>query len=274
VQSGAAYAYKRTGSDWAFIQMLKATAPSGSDKAGMDVAIDGTTIALGSILDDDIASNSGAVYMFDYNGTDWGAPTQLKASNTGMNDQFGHAIAIRGDTMVIGAPHEASNSQADPANNWQYGAGAVYVFTRTAGVWTEQAYLKAPTSPLAEGNDFFGRSVALGDGVMIVGAPGEDSAATTIDGNQLDNTSSASGAAYVLTGSGASWTHLKYIKVANASAGDELGGSVETQQASAGVDLDGDTFVVGARMEDGSTSLINGVSDDAAADAGAAYVFK
>ncbi len=74
-------------------------------------------------------------------------------------------------------------------------AGAVYVFTRdAAGVWSQQAYVKASNT---DSGDFFGVSVAISGDTLAVGAGGEDSAATGIDGNQSDNNADFSGAVYV-----------------------------------------------------------------------------
>ena len=92
----------------------------------------------------------------------------LKASNTVAGDLFGYSVALAGDTMAVGVPSEDSAS------------GAVYVFTRINGVWSQQAYVKASNT---EANDGFGESVALTNDTLAVGAPGEDSDATGIDGD-------------------------------------------------------------------------------------------
>ena len=77
-------------------------------------------------------------------------------------------------------------------------AGAVYFFTRTGGTWAQLAYVKSEHN---EAFDEFGNSVALDrDGrTMVVGARGEDSSATGVDGDQTDNSVAESGAAYVFT---------------------------------------------------------------------------
>ena len=85
----------------------------------------------------------------------------LKASNTDSSDGFGVSVAISGDTVVVGADGEDSNAtvvDGDQANNDASKAGAAYVFVRTAGGWSQQAYLKASN---AESNDRFGASVAV-----------------------------------------------------------------------------------------------------------------
>ena len=108
----------------------------------------------------------------------------LKASNTNANDQFGYLIAFSGDTLVVGAPQEGSNAigvNGDQSNNSAPNSGAVYVFTRTGGVWTEQAYLKASNTNT---NDQFGVSVAISGDTLAVGAMFEDSNATGVNGDQ------------------------------------------------------------------------------------------
>ena len=82
------------------------------------------------------ATDSGAAYVFVRSGA-WTQQAYLKASNTGPSDLFGVAVAISGDTVVVGAFDEdsAANNAAD--------SGAAYVFGRSGTIWTQQAYLKA-----------------------------------------------------------------------------------------------------------------------------------
>ncbi len=97
----------------------------------------------------------------------------LKASNTDTGDELGYAVAVDGDTVIVGARFEDSN--ATGVNNGQMDntasdAGAVYVFTRTGGVWSQQAYLKASNT---EADDYFGFAVAIDGDTIVVGAPFE-----------------------------------------------------------------------------------------------------
>src|SRR5690606_18167910 len=118
--------------------------------------------------------------------------TYVKASNTGASgDQFGWSVALSADgsTLAVGAYLEdsaATGVNGDQANDTAGNSGAVYVFTRSGAIWSQQAYLKASnTGP----SDFFGYRVALSaDGsTLAVGAYLEDSAATGVDGDQADN---------------------------------------------------------------------------------------
>ena len=123
----------------------------------------------------------------------------VKASNTGTGDGFGSSVAVDGNTLVVGAPSEDSNAtgiNGNQANNSASGSGAVYVFTRSNGVWTQQAYLKASNTGV---QDHFGTSVALSGETLAVGAPDEDSNAMGINGNQSDNSAENSGAVYIFT---------------------------------------------------------------------------
>jgi hypothetical protein len=98
---------------------------------------------------------------------------------------------------MVGATGEASNAtgvDGDQLNNSASFAGAAYVFGRSAGAWSQQAYLKASNT---DENDNFGFSVAISSDTLVVGAPGESSNALGVDGDQSNNSALFSGAAYV-----------------------------------------------------------------------------
>ncbi|MBK8432933.1 MAG: FG-GAP repeat protein [Chloroflexi bacterium] len=110
---------------------------------------------------DNSANNSGAAYIFTRSGGVWSQQAYLKASNTEADDLFGSATAISGDTVIVGAYQEDSNStgiDGDQEDNSANDSGSAYVFTRTGGVWPQQAYLKASNTGQ---QDFFGWSVAV-----------------------------------------------------------------------------------------------------------------
>lgn len=127
-------------------------------------------------------------------------------------------------------------------------------------------YIKASNTG---SSDLFGQHVAVsGDGLTLaVGAMGEDSAATGVNGDQLDDSADAAGAVYVLTWDGATWTQEAYLKASNAGAGDQFGWSLDLSG-------DGNVLVVGARLEASAATGVGGDRlDDSADQAGAAYVF-
>ena len=275
--SGAAYVFVRGGGGWIQQAYLKASNAGMDDNFGIAVAISGDTVIIGASREDsdavgpngdegnDNASNSGAVYVFVRSGTNWPQQAYLKPSNTGMSDLFGAAVAVAGDTLAVGAYHEDSQAtgvNGDGSNNSAGDSGAAYVFVRSGTNWTQQAYLKASNRGLV---DEFGRALALSGDTLVVGSPLEDSNATGVNGNQGDNTASASGAAYVFVRDGTNWSQQAYLKASNTGADDSFGTAVAAS---------GDTLVVGASREDSQATGVNGDgSDNSASASGAAYVF-
>ncbi len=194
--------------------------------------------------------------MFTRTNGVWTQQAYLKASNAEASDQYGFSVAMSGDSLVVGARGESSSAAGGEVDNSANAAGAAYVFTRTNGVWTQQAYLKASN---AETGDAFGISVAMSGNSLVVGAPGESSSAA---GGEADNSALTAGAAYVFTRMNGVWTQQAYLKASNAGTGDAFGTSVA---------MSGDSLVVGAIRE--SSSAAGGEADNSANAAGAAYVF-
>src|SRR6185503_10971485 len=163
---------------------------------------------------DNSAADSGAAYVFVRNGTSWSQQAYLKASNTDTGDFFGGAVALSGDTAVVAAFQEDSNAtgvDGNPSDNSASSAGAAYVFVRGGMTWSQQAYLKASNTGAG---DQFGAAtffaspsgVAVSGDTAVVGAPGEDSNATGVNGNQANNSTPSSGAAYVFVRDGTNWS--------------------------------------------------------------------
>jgi hypothetical protein len=315
--AGAAYVFERDGTGaWQQKAHLKAPNAGGNDYFGISVAISGDTIVVGAYQEDsnstavcnapnfatcdnNSANLAGAAYVFERDGSgNWQQKAYLKAPNTGAGDYFGISVAISGDTIVVGANAEASNSiqvcneftssgcdnggNDGPDNNGASGAGAAYVFERDgSGAWQQKAYLKAPNT---ENGDYFGISVAISGDTIVVGAYQEDSDSTAVCnapfGSCWNELATNAGAAYVFErdGSGA-WKQKAYLKAPNTNAGDWFGYSVA---------ISGDTIVVGASQEaSNSTAVCNGFTstgcdnagmdgpdNNGAGNAGAAYVFE
>ena len=184
----------------------------------------------------------------------------IKASNTEAGAAFGYAVAVSADghALAVGASQESSGA---------VDSGAVYVFTRQDQAWTQEAYLKASNTG---DNDSFGSSLDLSaDGnVLVVGANQESSSATGVDGDQLDDSATGAGAAYVFSRSGSTWAQDAYVKASNTEQDDQFGVAVA-------IAADGQTFAVGAANESSSAKGVNGdQSLDDAYLAGAVYVFS
>ena len=275
--AGAAYVFVRAGGVWSQQAYLKASNTGASDQFGYSVAVSGDTAVVGARYEDssatgvngnqadNSASASGAAYVFVRSGGVWSQQAYLKASNTGANDRFGISVAVSGDTAVVGAHYEDSNAtgvNGNQADNSANNAGAAYVFVRSGGVWSQQAYLKASnTGP----EDEFGWSVAVSGDTILVGAFREDSSATGVNGNQADNSALDSGAAYVFVRLGGVWSQQAYLKASNTGTGDLFGLSVA---------VSGDVVVIGAPNEDSNATGVDGnQADNSVSNSGAAYVF-
>jgi hypothetical protein len=288
--SGAAYVFRRTGTNWAQEAYLKASNNHANDFFGISVAISGDTIVVGANQEDssqttitngpnassdDSSTNSGAAYVFRRTGTTWAQEAYLKATNNDSQDHFGVAVSISGETIVIGANLEDSNQNTitngpeASSDNSNGQSGAAYVFKRTGTTWSQEAYLKASNN----GSDYyFGNSVAIDGDTIVVGASYEDSNQTTVTNGpnaSSDKSSNASGAVYVFKRTGTTWKQEAYLKAANNNANDEFGYSVS---------ISGATVVVGAPYEDSNqTTITNGreaSSDNSSGSSGAAYVFR
>ncbi|MCX6101705.1 MAG: IPT/TIG domain-containing protein, partial [Proteobacteria bacterium] len=209
-QVGAAYVFKRTGSDWAQEAYLKASNAGGGDQFGVSASISGDTIVVGAAQEDSSETTitngttmSGAAYVYKRSGSTWQQEAYLKASNAGGGDQFGVSASISGDTIVVGAAQEDSsettitNGTTMSTNESAPDSGAAYVFKRTGSSWAQEAYLKAPN---AGDTDLFGFSASISGDTIVVGAYFEDENQTTITNDTTasnNNGLSNSGAAYV-----------------------------------------------------------------------------
>ena len=269
---------------------IKASNPSERAQFGDAIALsgDGNTLAVGARAESSAAAgingnqtdasafSSGAVYVFARAGDRWVQQAYLKASNPGINDQFGHLVALSadGNILAVSAPFEDSRStgvDGDQADNSLEQSGAIYVFARRGAVWFQQAYLKASNPGEAEDGDQFGFSLALSDdgNTLAAGAIAEDSADARINGNQADNTANNAGAVYVFARTGSRWSQQAYVKSSSpngADANDLFGYSVS-------LSADGNTLAVGAYDEAGSSNIINGPEDNNAPGTGAVFVF-
>ncbi|MCF6264475.1 MAG: FG-GAP repeat protein [Xanthomonadales bacterium] len=135
------------------------------------------------------------------------------------------------------------------------------MFTRSGTNWSQQAYLKASNT---DRDDGFGGSVSISGDTLVIGAIGEDSNATGVNGGQSNNAADRSGAAYVFVRSGTNWSQLAYLKASNTDAGDRFGSSIS---------ISGDTLVIGATGEDSRSTGVNGNQSRSPGGArGAAYV--
>lgn len=274
--SGAAYVFVRTSTVWTQQAYLKPSNSGSNDRFGASVDIDGETIVVSAIAEasnatgvngdqfNNSAFDAGAVYVFTRSGSTWSQEAYIKASNTDTSDNFGNALSLSGDTLAVGARLEDSNAvgiNGNQADNSALEAGAVYVYVRNAGAWSQQAYVKASN---AEAGDQFGRQLSLDGDTLVVGAPEERGGGQGVGANQADNSLRGAGAAYVFTRANGVWSQQAYLKASNTGT-DRFGTSVG---------VSGDTVAVGANFESSRATGVDGdQSDNSIAFSGAVYVF-
>ncbi len=217
---GAAYVYYRNqgGTDkWGQVKKVLAVDGAQSDDFGSALALNGDSLAVGARGKD---SMTGAAYVHYRNqgGTDnWGHVKKVTASDAATGCEFGYAVALQGDTLVVGAPECSS------------GVGAAYVFYRNQDGTDNWGQVKKLTVAGGAMDDHLGYAVAINGDTVVVGAPGYDS-----------NT----GVAYVFyrnQGGNDNWGQVKVLNITDSYAGDDIGGAVS---------VFGDTVIVGAAGAD------------------------
>jgi len=213
--------------------------------------------------DDNLAGNSGAAYVFRRTGVVWVQEAYLKAETGDIDDLFGVDVDVDGDVIVVGANAEDGSARIvnDPEDDDAGAAGAAYVFRRTAGVWAQEAYLKAWN---ADAGDRFGEAVAIEGDRILVGARFEEGLSPGVNGPD-GNGGVEVGAAYTFRRSGGIWQPEAYLKAAVPDLSEFFGGAVA---------LDADTVVVGAFGESGDGLDVDPPDTDNLPVAGAAYVFR
>ncbi|MBP6218808.1 MAG: FG-GAP repeat protein [Oligoflexales bacterium] len=285
---GAVYIFKRAAGVWAQEAYLKPNNARDGALFGWSVTISQNTVIVGardessnqntittgatSGSSDHSLAGAGAVYVFERSGIAWAQSTYMKANNVEAGDHFGHSLSFSGNTLVVGAPLEASNQRTitngsvastGSADNSFSGAGAAYVFRRTNNVWALEAYIKSSNIDAA---DLFGTSLALSstEDLVVVGAPQEGSSQVFItNGSSASSDNSISdhrGAAYVFRRSGTVWSQEAYLKHSPAASASEFSGALA---------VTGTKIAVGA-VKDSTTS--SGASDTV--DSGAVFIFN
>jgi LPXTG-site transpeptidase (sortase) family protein len=221
VNVGAAYVFQNGGGkEWGQQAKLLPTDAFLGDYFGSSVAIYGNRIAIGAVQTNPIGeSGPGKAFIFKRDGQTWSPEVRLKAQGGRSGDTFGNAIALYGDTVVVGAQHADPDLGAGRVTS----AGAAYVFQRSGGDWEESATLNAAGGRVF---DQFGRSVGIYNNVIVVGADGATQA-----GN------SGSGAVYVFKKDKDGWSAQTRAVTDPTSEGDLFGRAVAISR---------DWFVAGA----------------------------
>jgi hypothetical protein len=239
LDQGSAFVFVRSGAAWTQQAQLVASDGAPGDYFGSSVAISGDTAIVGAYLDDVGAIvNQGSAYVFTRSGTTWIQRARLIASDGATEDAFGQAVAISGDSLLVGAyPGTFS------ATSYR---GSAYVFIRTAVGWTQQARLAA-----ADGATYteFATSVAISGDTAIVGARRDDV------GSNADQ-----GSAYVFTRTGTTWMQRARLTTADGASSDGAGWAVAISGGTVIVGVPSDD--VGFSADQGSVGVLSVVADD------------
>ena len=206
------------------IARVVASDASALDFFGRSVALDGDTAVIAAPSDDTGASDSGSIYVFARSGTGWTEEAKLTAPTPLVNGYYGGAVAIDGDTLMVGS----SNGRV------------VYVYARGTSGWVLQQSLTPADSPFQ-----FGAAIALNGDIAIVTAP------IAVLGN-----GAYAGAAYVyLRNAAGTWVQQQKLTASDANHLDQFGRSVA---------LHGDTAIFGATDDDDAGNLSGSATSSSA----------
>ncbi len=265
--AGAAYIFRRDGTNWTEEEKLTPTNGSSYDFFGCSVSVYGDDVIVGAPGD----NNKGAAYIFHFNGNNWTQTTKLTASNGATYDYYGSSVALSDNYAIVGASGAQSLE------------GAVYVYTKNGTSWQEAQILNGTLYSTSFGsavdisgeaivvgasassyafvfmldgttwvkvaeltdlngsiNDKFGKTVSIDGDLAVVGAPNHQ------------NGNGATGAAYIYHRQGSNWVEEEKIVAEDGELDDHFGI----------VSLCGTTLVVGAYDD-----------DDYGLDAGSAYLY-
>ncbi len=222
----AAYVFVRTSSNW--IEQQKLVPDGGRSES---LALNGDTVIMG-VPD----AGSGSAQVFVRSGETW-TEEQTLVTSDGTADDFGYAVAVSGDTAMVGA-RRATGREDD-----LFEAGAVYVFERSGSKWVEQQKLTASDGAIT---NHFGYAVALSGGTAVVSP-------------FWDQENDGRGAAYVFRKSDSGWIQEQRLAASDAAADDGFGHALATSA---------NLIVVGAPGDDPPAGSNDGVAT------GSAYVFS
>ena len=310
-QAGAVYIFTRTGTNWTQQAYIKASnagnsAQGDGDQFGFSLALsgDGNTVAVGAITEDsaarqingnqndDTAQSAGAVYVFARTGTTWTQQAYVKSANHDAGDLLGFSVALSfdGNTLAAAAFNESGGGRGinPPDDNKSPASGALYVFTRQNGSWSQEAYIKGSRGETSDGFGFAtsisadGNTIAVGSGDEACLTPGIDPPGCADDAPPGRGANIWVGAVYVFVKNGTTWSEQSFIKAPNARPYNSFG----VRLALSG---DGNALAVTSYLEDNAghgvrppqvqqfliQEIFNGWREhkNEAEESGAAYLF-
>ncbi|VAW48564.1 hypothetical protein MNBD_GAMMA03-1306 [hydrothermal vent metagenome] len=196
LQSGAVYVYELVNGLWQQTKKLLASDGGSTDEFGVSVSLSGDRALIGAVNYDDVTNggNSGAAYIFDYDGSDWQQVAILTAIDGSSNDEMGNAVSLEGDKALVGAVEYSENN-----NGVKTGSAYLFELNTVSGLWSQSKQFLASDGVHA---DDFGHSVSLSGNRVAIGA------------QQTDENVTNSGSVYVYeldTGTGL-WQETKIFE--------------------------------------------------------------
>ena len=267
--NGQVYIFEKQGANWVQTQILQNSDNENYDRFGWSVAIDGDWMIVGASGEDDDEngnnniSKAGSVYIYKNIAGTWTQVQKIVASDRSADDEFGWALDIDGNTIIVGAHQDFEDVNGlNPIHH----AGSCYFYDLNTGtgVWSQTQKIvandRAPDLYYPNGysgedlSDQFGHSVGISGNYVIVGAINHD---YRPDGSSAWQT----GSAYIFERSGGVWTEAQHIINSDNSAGiwERFGSDVA---------IDSNVIVCGSWSQDYTA---NGT--DYMKNAGAAYIF-
>ncbi|MFH1270291.1 MAG: FG-GAP repeat protein [Nanoarchaeota archaeon] len=119
---GSAYIFRFNGVDWVEESKLLTSNGVGGGEFGSTVSVSGNVAVIGAHLNDELGPDTGAAYVYRFNGIDWTEEQKLASEDIYRFDEFGSAVAVCDDVIVVGAKGEDSGSMT---------TGAAYIFRST-----------------------------------------------------------------------------------------------------------------------------------------------
>ena len=206
INAGAVWWYERIGDTWVERTRILAPYLPPSAAFGTKICASSNWIAVSAPRQTTVKSNDGAVHLFRWSGIGWIHQFKLTVPDAVIDDQFGNAVAMSDDWLVVGCRNRDSGG---------IDSGAVFVYHRDGPAWTLSQTLRAPDG-LA--GDSFGQSVAIDNDMLVIGAHRRDSMGVA-----------DAGGVYVFRLVNASWAWQATLGADSAGAGDWLGWSVSVE---------------------------------------------
>jgi hypothetical protein len=233
--AGKVYVFANVSGTWTETQQISATPsvappPNWSDFFGWSLSLSGDTLLVGAPeVFNQMFGPVGGAYVFVNDGGTWTQQQELLGADAGSFDWVGSAVALTGDTALVGAPNHNGNE------------GEVHVYTRTGTTWTEGTPLVASDGTAGDAHQF-GGAIKTDGTTLLIGAPGPDFSSTGVY---------APGEVYVFANSGGTWSEAQILTPDDSADGDQFGFSLA---------LDGSTALIGTPAANIGANLHQGAA--------------